>query len=870
MLKISTKTSPLAGKIDRIASGFVCGWAYSSELENLPVNVFIALDGVIVGQSKADQFREDLLNAGVGNGQHAFSWQLNLPSRLIDGKSLQLLDENHWNIGSSHKIPTSYDRNLKIKRLAVVNHSLGIDVDALKSETPTLQIYHGNGLFWQAAVSLEKGTNYLEIPLNLNLVDGMYHLFTVGSPEQPICLWRGTVFIPLLENSFETYRLVDNSTSEDINISRYQSLSSQLNRAKDSKILNIINANKFLTTDKELNRGLASLALPMCKKPKVSIVLNFRECNSYYTSVISSLILAGSDIEFEVLVGLIGDSPEFQLLKSKVENLVLVSLAIRKNFKDDLAKVMVECSGDAILVLNGATEVSSYFVDHLFSSMDKFGANVVGGKLVNIYHQHFNGVNNCKDSELLNNNNNQQLGHPENSFVKPVDCFNESPFIIDRRSLIKHLETDEVWQNKSVFFDSLFSKLKREKKLIIYNPFIIAFDNKKRDFSSDFVKCLSGESLVIEDNRKPVILMLDYSTPKPDRDAGSYAAINEIKVLMALGFRVIFIADDLVYSYAYTQELQKLGVEVLYAPFYASAKEAVEDKLPRVCGVYITRYQIAKKYTGLIRAFSEDLPIILNLADLHFLREARSATLSGDAKAMEQALKTRDSELSVIGEVDAVLSYSDVEIDMLLSEGIDKNSLYKCPWLVDVKKAGPTFEERSGIAFLGGYGHYPNREALQYFVSEVIPLLIKRNPAFKIYFYGSDMPESFKVYENNNVIIKGYAKSLDHVYSSHKIFIAPLLSGAGIKGKVLDSAAYGLPCILSPTAIESTGLIDGHSALLAKEPDSWVANIEKLYFDENLWNLISRNQRKLVKDKYSFTNAKKMMALMLQEVGLLK
>jgi glycosyltransferase involved in cell wall biosynthesis len=72
--------------------------------------------------------------------------------------------------------------------------------------------------------------------------------------------------------------------------------------------------------------------------------------------------------------------------------------------------------------------------------------------------------------------------------------------------------------------------------------------------------------------------------------------------------------------------------------------------------------------------------------------------------------------------------------------------------------------------------------------------------------YGSNMPERFKEFESDNINIVGFAETLDGVYHDHRVFIAPLLSGAGIKGKVLESMAYNLPTVLTNVAAEGTGL----------------------------------------------------------------
>jgi len=62
----------------------ISGWAWDANQPNTPINVDIYSDGNLVMTVAADQFRQDLANAGVGNGFHAFSFTV--PNGLKDGQ----------------------------------------------------------------------------------------------------------------------------------------------------------------------------------------------------------------------------------------------------------------------------------------------------------------------------------------------------------------------------------------------------------------------------------------------------------------------------------------------------------------------------------------------------------------------------------------------------------------------------------------------------------------------------------------------------------------------------------------------------------------------------------------------------------------
>ncbi|MEZ4605989.1 MAG: glycosyltransferase family 4 protein [Deinococcales bacterium] len=141
---------------------------------------------------------------------------------------------------------------------------------------------------------------------------------------------------------------------------------------------------------------------------------------------------------------------------------------------------------------------------------------------------------------------------------------------------------------------------------------------------------------------------------------------------------------------------------------------------------------------------------------------------------------------------------------------------------------------------MGGYGHTPNVQAIKYFVKEVMPLLTKEDSRIKFYVYGSRMPEAFEELASEQVLMEGFVDDLDAMFERHRVFVVPLLSGAGIKGKVLESMAHGLPSVTSPIAIEGTGLTHKINTLVAEHPLDWVKQITKLYHDEILWSEISK------------------------------
>jgi glycosyltransferase involved in cell wall biosynthesis len=114
----------------------------------------------------------------------------------------------------------------------------------------------------------------------------------------------------------------------------------------------------------------------------------------------------------------------------------------------------------------------------------------------------------------------------------------------------------------------------------------------------------------------------------------------------------------------------------------------------------------------------------------------------------------------------------------------------------------------------------------------------------------------------------GFVDDLAEAYDRHRIFVAPLLSGAGVKGKVLAALAHGVPCVLTPTAAEGIGLRHGYDCLIATTPVEWCEAIQRLQRDDDLWQTLSGNAREYVAQTFSFAAGRARMRAAFEAVEL--
>ncbi|SEQ95618.1 Glycosyltransferase, GT2 family [Amphritea atlantica] len=902
------KIDHLLGHIDLFENGVVSGWSINTENTSSPLSVHIVCGDRIIGSGIANIYRADLEKAGYGSGKHGF--QIDVADEwAIDEKEVGLLivdAESGQPVTKDAKVFSLNGERIFAK---ILGEEHGHIVIQLQSRNPIgkkeVTLFNEDKLINHRLIETNQSVLEVRLPIPLSLQDGRPKLYKVGMTGVPYLLGTEVVTShPIqtpwqyLKESFNKPGFLSMPQQAD---SRYESLHFQLEAMSESSIQNTV--ENLLTTHKVVVEGYEkrdqypAFSLPECDTPSVSIIVPAYNKFELTYHCIASIALAYNKTTYEVILADDCSTDKTSEAEAIIKNLIVSRNPENLRFLKSCNRASAKARGKYIIFLNNDTEVTSFWIDELVSKMEQDTTiGMTGSKLLNL-----DGTLQEAGGIIWENGQPWNVGRNENPMTPEFNYAREVDYLTGAAMCIR----SSVWHKVGLFSEELVPcyyedtdlafKVREEGYKTVYTPHSVVVHFEGQSHGTDVTKGLKRyqvinektfrqkwfkafrnngtpglENLKIEKDRNvdQRILVIDYASPMPNKDAGSYAAIQEMKLIQSLGFKVTFVPANLAHFGKYTLELQKMGVEVLYAPFYASVNHVLETRLQEMDAVYITRYHIAKDYISYIRENSR-AKIIFNNADLHFLREMRAA-LKGekDQLLLEKVLNTREQELSVCRQVDAILCYNSTEHAVITSHILEADKLHITPWVLEEKPKGPEFNDRNGIAFLGGFNHTPNGEAVDYLVDEIMPLLGKQRPDITLYVYGSNMPEAYKEMETENIKMLGFAESLDGVFHDHRVFIAPLLSGAGIKGKVLESMAYGLPSVLTEVAAEGTGLTHGISTLIAQEPQEWVDAIIRLYDDEVLWNKFAENSQTLVTEKYSFERGKKVFRNIFSSVGI--
>ncbi len=164
----------------------------------------------------------------------------------------------------------------------------------------------------------------------------------------------------------------------------------------------------------------------------------------------------------------------------------------------------------------------------------------------------------------------------------------------------------------------------------------------------------------------------------------------------------------------------------------------------------------------------------------------------------------------------------------------------------------PGFSARKDLFFLGGFKHQPNADAVKWFVRDIWPRVHAALPDVEFHIIGAEAPDDvLSLASTPGVRHVGYVPDLNPVLASYRLGVAPLLYGAGIKGKLGATLGAGVPSVCTSIAAEGMSIVDGVHALVRDLPDAFADAVIQLYRDQATWETIARNGRTLAQENFS-------------------
>lgn len=163
-------------------------------------------------------------------------------------------------------------------------------------------------------------------------------------------------------------------------------------------------------------------------------------------------------------------------------------------------------------------------------------------------------------------------------------------------------------------------------------------------------------------------------------------------------------------------------------------------------------------------------------------------------------IREKRKEIEALECSNLILPHNEDNTDILVQEGIDKKKIqWLTPFFNNMKECYWTGVDNS-VLFFGAMARPENYLSAIWYIENVMPRV--RDLHLKFVVLGSNPPEEFKKYINDEVIVTGFVEDITPYFEKALCLVAPLVLGAGIKVKILEAMSAGIPIITNSIGIE--------------------------------------------------------------------
>jgi len=182
--------------------------------------------------------------------------------------------------------------------------------------------------------------------------------------------------------------------------------------------------------------------------------------------------------------------------------------------------------------------------------------------------------------------------------------------------------------------------------------------------------------------------------------------------------------------------------------------------------------------------------------------EARSTRVRFEAMVTRRRVGRLEAEL--LNQCDAVYTFSNKDNLQLRELGVRVPLHVFDPFLV-IPENPPGPSATPTILFTGAMNRSENADGAQWLLEQVWPSLRSLVPSARLVIAGSNPPSSLLRSADEAVTVTGYVADLDPFYRSARLAAVPLITGAGLKFKVPQAMAYGLPVVATTIGLGVDG-----------------------------------------------------------------
>jgi glycosyltransferase involved in cell wall biosynthesis len=360
----------------------------------------------------------------------------------------------------------------------------------------------------------------------------------------------------------------------------------------------------------------------------------------------------------------------------------------------------------------------------------------------------------------------------------------------------------------------------------------------------------------------PKVVLLTYVWPEPLSSAAGLRDLNLIESFLWAGWDLVVASPS--QQNTHSEALAQMGVRLAGVQANDVRFDAwIKSEAPNF--VIFDRFVMEEQFGWRVQEQCPNAVRVLDTQDLHFLRRTRANHLKainlqsrepnssplppGQPPQKQSPEGTANSSLDLMNEdtfreigsiyrCDGVFVLSRTEYDLLIERfkfPSNALSLSRFHYSDPISVSG--FQERSDFMMIGNFRHAPNQDGVIWMANEIWPLIRKQIPNACLNIYGAyPSREMMRLTSKEaNLFVRGSIPDQFEVLKKHRVNLAPLRFGAGIKGKISDGWWAGTPVV--STSIGAEGMCDSYpfGGSIANSPQDFALAAVQLYQNQKEW-----------------------------------
>lgn len=215
------------------------------------------------------------------------------------------------------------------------------------------------------------------------------------------------------------------------------------------------------------------------------------------------------------------------------------------------------------------------------------------------------------------------------------------------------------------------------------------------------------------------------------------------------------------------------------------------------------------------------------------------------------ARQLKEYEVRRLNKYDLMTSVTDRDAEILKSLGC-KIPIHVCPAPYDETTLKPDRSalEFPSVFFIGALDWIPNTEGLNWFIEKVWPIVHRELPEVKFHIAGRN-GEKFKTPAGEQIVRDGEVDNAYSFMNSKGVMVVPLLSGSGIRVKIIEGMALGKTIVTTTLGAEGIPCKDGQNILIADKPEEFAQKIIKCLKERMFYTIIGDNAHQFARRNFS-------------------